>query len=133
MRNLIKIRCEFSFRGQIFTPTLELNLDEIMTQHRTLPDLYPLLAEHNQIGLYSYEYEMLEAEPLVVEALEGWVAAHIEDNRLDADGFVEAWHRQQLDQSFKTIVDQHGLDSDNALLMTAMQQAYQLGLRRGNR
>ena len=126
MANRIKLSCEFSFRGKRFTPTLELNLDEIMAQHRALPDLYPLLAERNNIGLYSYEYEMLEAETLSIQALEGWVADHINEQQFDEIGFEHQWHIRNAEAQLQAIIEKHGLSS-NIEILAALTEAYQLG------
>lgn len=128
MGNRIKLSCGFSFRGEYLTPSIEVDLDALLNRHGTLPDFYPLLAQANQIGLYSYEYEMLQAEPLEAEALEGWVADYIEEQHLDIQAFEQAWHRQRLRQQLTALLVQQQLDSRDERLLTAMEQAFQLGL-----
>lgn len=128
MSNRIQVHCDFCFKGEYLTPNMEVDLDELMKRHGSLPDFYSLLAEANHIGLYSYEYEMLEAEPLQITALEGWVADYVEDSSLDIDGFEHTWHKRHLEQQFREILTQQGLDSQDGAMLAAMRQAYHLGL-----
>ena len=64
MKNLVTVYIEFSFRGKTHSPELSLDLDEFLHTHGSIPSLYPLIASHNDFDLYSYEYEMMQAEPL---------------------------------------------------------------------
>ncbi|NOZ36728.1 MAG: hypothetical protein GXP11_01420 [Gammaproteobacteria bacterium] len=131
MNNRIRISIEFWFRGERINPMLELNLDELMRQHGRLPEFHPLLAKANQIGNYSYEYEMLEAETLTATALSGWVSENIVDQMLDTKGFEQRWHQKQRQQQMLEIAHQHQLPQDQNTF-DALEAAFQLGQNKNN-
>ena len=126
MSNRIRISCEFSFKGEYLRPSLDVDLDRLMEHHAALPDFYPMLAEANGIGLYTYEFEILEAESLQVEALDGWVGACIVNQCLDIDSFERRWHETYIQMQLQNIVEKFQLPSDHAVL-DALKAAYQLG------
>ena len=130
MKNTVTVSVLFSFKGQRHTPSLQLDLDRFMTTSGRLPDLYPLLAKANDYDLYSYEYEMLEAEPLQFNDAEGLVCDYIEDGRLDIPAFEAAWHQAQKTAALLEIARQQlGIDdfSEQPGLEQAMLQAWELG------
>lgn len=131
MSNRVKLHCEFCFRGEYLTPTLELDLDQLMEKQGTLPDLYPLLAQSNGIGFYSYEYEMLQAESIGVEALSGWVKNFIEDNILNIPEFEKHWHNEHLQAQLIAITQKHQL-APNPTLLAALEEAFKLGTNSPN-
>jgi len=126
MNNRIKISVEFWFRGECINPMLELDLDELMRQHGRLPELHPLLAKANQIGVYSYEYEMFIAETPSATAISGWVSEHIVDHTLDIKGFEQHWQQKQRQQQLVEIANQYQLPQDQNTF-DALEAAFKLG------
>ena len=57
MKNSITATIEFDFKGERFTPSLEIDLNEHMQAIGKLPDFHGLIAAANSIGIYSYEYD----------------------------------------------------------------------------
>ncbi len=130
MNNQVTVSVVFSFKGQRHTPRMTLDLDAMLQKTATLPDLYPLLARENGYDLYSYEYEMLQAEPLQFSEARGLVADFIEQGRLDIPAFEQAWQQQQLADALLQIARQHlAVEdfSDHAGLQQALHAAWQLG------
>ena len=66
MINQITATIEFSFKGETHRPSVELDLDQLMQQYGTIPPLHRMLAALHNIDSYSYEYEMLEAEDIIL-------------------------------------------------------------------
>ena len=109
MKNIITVSTIFSFKGKKFSPSLTLELDTYMQSSGCIPDLYPLIANANGIDLYSYEYEMMQAEPLRIEHAEGPVAEHVIDGTLDTDSFSAAWYEHKRQASIRKIIAKNGL------------------------
>ncbi len=130
MNNQVTASVEFYFKGKKISAAIELDLDQHMQATGMLPDLYPLLARSAELDLYSYEYEMMQAENIVFSNARGMVATHIHDGVLDMESFSEAWKENRLIQQLQEIASQH-LSVDDLQqqpdLKAALLQAYRLG------
>ena len=107
MKNSITATIEFDFKGQRFAPSMVIDLDSYMTASGKLPDLHGLIASANNIGIYSYEYEMLLAEDIKITHAEGMVKDYIVDGVLDTAAFEPVWLEQQALQIIQQIVDKN--------------------------
>ena len=108
MKNIITASIEFYFKGEKYSPTLTLELDDYMQASGSMPDLYPLIAAGNNIDLYSYEYEIMQAEPIRVADAQGLVANFVANGALDTTAFELAWQEQLIRTTIRQIVTQHG-------------------------
>ena len=130
MINKITASIEFYFKGKHFTPSVELDLDDIMTTHRALPDLHPYLARLHAIDTYSYEYEMMLAEDIQFSNAQGWAADFVSDGQFNYTEFEQAWLEQETLQTLSSIIKQE-LDindlSQHPALKNVIMAAYNLG------
>ena len=130
MTNKITARIEFYFKGKHFTPSVELDLDDIMTTHRALPELHPYLARLHNIDTYSYEYEMMLAEDLQFSNAQGWVADFVSDGQFNLTEFEQKWFEHKTLQTLTPIIKQE-LDIDDLsqhpALKNVIMAAYNLG------
>ncbi|MDH5394239.1 MAG: hypothetical protein OEY11_13715, partial [Gammaproteobacteria bacterium] len=112
------------------SPSLTLELDNYLKSTGRLPLLYPLIARENNFDLYSYEYEMMQAEPIIYSEPQGIVAEHIENGRLNLATFKTAWHEQhtlsQLQAMAKELLQIDDL-TKTPELEQALKAAYTLG------
>lgn len=130
MKNIITATIVFYFKGVKFSPELTLELDTYMQSGKSVPNLYPLIANENNIDLYSYEYEMMQAEPIQITHAEGLVANYIVDGTLDIEAFKIAWGDQQVITTIEYVVDQHGIGDiiqQHPQLKTVLFEIYKLG------
>ncbi|HEB57556.1 MAG TPA: hypothetical protein ENI98_14880 [Gammaproteobacteria bacterium] len=130
MSNHITASILFSFKGKKHSPSLELDLDQYMHSNGSIPDLYPLIARANNFDLFSYEYEMMQAEPIKFSNPQGMVAEYVNKNILDIKAFESAWHEHKILQQLQKITANNMAIDDleqHPELMRAMLQAYQLG------
>ena len=130
MTNKITASVEFSFKGEVYTPSMELDLDVLMQGHNTLSTLHDMLAKENNIDSYSYEYEMLIAEPILFSQAQGLAKQFLHNTNFDLAGFEQQWHEQQvltiLARSIKQELDIEDLDQHPALKKVLLT-AYELG------
>lgn len=130
MKNSITISVEFFFKGKKFSPSLEINLDEHVKHQKTTDSFQPLLATSNGLDHYSYEYEMLQAEPLIYSNPQGLAKAFLNDGYFDFEGFEQAWHEELIAESVAKIAKEH-LDVDDLSsqpeLKAALADAFKLG------
>jgi len=130
MNNHITASATFYFKGEKFSPAIELDIDQYMRTSGELPALYPLLARSINIDPYSYEYEMLEAEPVLFSKASGLIAQYLEAGILDFDAFKIVWTETQALEKLQAIALEN-LDvadiEQQPELKNALLQAYQLG------
>lgn len=126
----IDVSVTFSFKGETHAPRVTLELDRFLEKEGKLPDIYLLLAQENGIGLYSYEFEVLQAYPLEFSAAEGLAADFLDGGTFDAEGFVAEWKRQKVVTQLAVIATRHLGEvelSAQPALEAALLEAYELG------
>lgn len=132
MKNSIVISAAFFFKGQKLSPSLEIDLNDHLKTKTSFDSLYPLLAKHNNIDLYSYEYEMLQAEDLAFSEAKGLAESFLNEGVFDLDAFEQAMHDDNIlkvvSHIATTILSVDDLDSQ-PVLKTALIEAYKLGQR----
>jgi len=136
MNNKITASIHFCFKGQHHTPSIELDLDEPMKSAGHLPDFYSMIARANGYDMYSYEYEMMQAEDIQFSQAQGMVADFLLDGRLDIPAFEKAWRENRLQEQLQQIATRHLAIDDlqqHKDLAAALVEAYKLGAGdRGN-
>lgn len=130
MKNTLKASVIFCFKGESYEPSITLELDEYLAINANIPDLYPMIAQANNHDLYSYEYEMMQAEKIVFSDAEGLVADYVADGRFDIEGFQAAWKEkrllnqlQEIAQRILSVKDIHQQPD----LKQALMESYHLG------
>ncbi len=112
MKNIITATIEFYFKGEKFTPSLTIELDEHMQSSGSIPNLYPLIARESNIDLYSYEYEMMLAEAIKITKAEGIISDFVENELLNTEEFEKAWKKQKILTELEDIVKRNmGIDN----------------------
>ena len=132
MTNSITASVEFFFKGEKFTATIELDLDQHMRSSGKLPRLYPLLASSINLDLYSYEYEMMQVENITFSNAKGLATEHIIEGVLDVAAFENSWHEskqlekcQQIAHNYLDINDLQ----QHPKLKSALLEAYRMGTK----
>jgi hypothetical protein len=130
MKNSIVISVEFFFKGQKLSPSMEIDLDAHVQSRTGLQALYPRLAKSNNIDLYSYEYEILQAENLIYSEAKGLAKHFLNAGIFDIDAFEQALQDQKalevVSNIARTILSVEDLDAQ-PILKTALIEAYKLG------
>jgi len=90
-----------------------------------------MLARSINIDLYSYAYEMMQAEVILFSNAKGMVADHVADGILDIDAFTHAHKQHSAIEKLALIAKKHMSIEDLSVqteLKQALLDAYQLGL-----
>ncbi|RDH85688.1 MAG: hypothetical protein DIZ80_01815 [endosymbiont of Galathealinum brachiosum] len=130
MSNLVKASVVFCYKGKTHSASITIELDEYLQVSDTLPELYPIIAKANNYDLYSYEFEMMQAQSIVFSEATGLVAEFITDGLLDIEAFVQAWKDLRcMDALVKIADDVLSVDDleKNLDLKRALLEAYRLG------
>ena len=130
MGNSFVVTMEFFFKGEKYTPSATINLDEYMRRDVGFPPFYTILARANGIDPYSYQYEMMEMEEASFSKATGFVVDYLADGVLDMDGLQRRWHEEEVLKIVREIaqrtmdIDDLGLHPE---LKSALVEAYQSG------
>lgn len=132
MKNTIAANIEFSFKGEGYSLTSNIDLDQLMQRDQSLPSIHALLAHDNNIDTYSYLYEvMLEAEIRFSDA-RGIAEDFLDDGNFDQEGFMKAWQESRVVELLQPIATRElgiaNLDQHQGL-KNALVQAFNLGKR----
>ena len=88
LRNTIRARLTFSFRGEDIALETLIDLDQCQSDADGPPDFHPWLARAGNIDPYSYQYEVLDSEEIAFDQPTGLAAACCEDGRFDWPAFA---------------------------------------------
>jgi len=130
MNNHITVSIEFYFKGKKISSSIELDVDTHMQASGRLPDLYPLLARAINLDLYSYEYEMMQAETVVFKQAKGLIANHVDEGVLDIPAFESAWSENTVIEKLQSIAQQKLSIDDleqHPEIKSALLEAFRLG------
>jgi len=130
MTNHITASVEFFFKGKKNNASIEIDVDHHMKSTGKLPVLYPLLATAINLDLYSYEYEMMQAETIVFSQAKGLIANFVNEGTLDTTAFSAAWSESIIIEKLQGIAKQQLAIDDlqqQPQLKAALLEAYRLG------
>lgn len=132
MKNSIDAHVEFSFKGETYSLTSTIDLDQLMEHDRSFPSFHAILAREHKIDTYSYLYEvMLETEISFSSAL-GIAVDYLSDGDFDQAAFITAWQEYKVISLLQPIAARElGIADLNQhqSLKSALFQAYSLGKR----
>ncbi|MDX8406392.1 MAG: hypothetical protein R8K50_09635 [Mariprofundus sp.] len=126
--NHVEARVEFYFKGECFTPTAIINLDDCMRQDEPILHIFRLLAAENGIGSYSHEFDLMVEYDLTFDYPTGIAVDFISNNQLDLEGFRNAWLQQQTMQVLHPIAQTYlGIENldEHPRVKAALLAAYQ--------
>ena len=130
MKNTVTVSAEFCFKGQKLSPSMVIDLDAFILNRGSYESLYPMLARSNNIDLYSYEYEMMQAEDLVFADADGLAVDFLDEGKFDLAAFGRAVHEQRIAEAISGIArDVLSIDdlSSQPELRAALFEAFNLG------
>ena len=95
MKNSITAKISFSFKGKEHHPSAIIDLDDAMANSRDLSNLPLIIAKENNIGLYSYELEVMESTPPEFENATGMATECLENGSFDFQKFKQLWSEEK--------------------------------------
>jgi hypothetical protein len=130
MANKITASITFHFKGEIFTSSLELDLDELMQRYNGLPPLHETLATENNIDSYSYQYEMLLGEDIQFSNAKGDAVSFLNDGQFNQIEYEHFWFQKNiLNHLQKILLTELDIDEteQHPKLIQAMLAAFEYG------
>lgn len=132
MKNRIDVRVEFSFKGEVFSPSATINLDAMVENDGGLTGIYALLARENNIDTYSYLYEVMQASDLRFNNPVGLAESCFIDGSFDLSKFKQFSNQETILAILRPIAKKY-LDIDDLDqqpgLKSALIESYNAGKR----
>lgn len=132
MKNSIDAQIEFSFKGETYSLSSNIDLDELMEREQSFPSFHAVLARDNNIDTYSYLYEVMLETEIRFENAQGLAADFSSDGDFNLEAFIAAWQDNKVLVQLKPIAARElgitDLDQHQGL-KNALVQAYNLGKR----
>ncbi len=134
-KSSIKVDILFSFKGETFSPSAVIEFDQYLEKSQPIPEFYQLVARENNIGVYTYEYEVMEMGHFKYSEAQGLAVEFCQQDSFDLEGFTDKWKEEyvlsQLSDIAKKYLDIDSLD-ENEAIKNALHQAHQLGYKDNN-
>jgi len=130
VKNQITAKVEFSFKGEVFSPSAIIDLDQVMAQQDPQPSFHLMIAQKNKIDTFSYLYEVMEQAEIVFADAQGIATEFLNDHRFNFSALQDAWHETKLEQMYQEIAaTEMGADAldRHPGLKNALVKAYELG------
>ncbi|MEE9302209.1 MAG: hypothetical protein V3U84_00340 [Thiotrichaceae bacterium] len=121
----------FSFKGIDHEPSCVIDLDTFILGNQGIESVFHIVASHNNIGNYSYEYEVLESSVKIFSEPTGIAHEFICDEGFDLEGFKSKQNEQSVFEKLQSIASEALNINDlanNKDIQKALLRAYQIGL-----
>ncbi|MEN6586490.1 MAG: hypothetical protein ABFE02_10675 [Sulfuricella sp.] len=93
-KNTIDAHVEFSFKGESYSLSATIELDDFTAPDTSRPSLHAILARKHGVDTYSYLYEVMQEEEIRFDNAQGLAADFLTDGDFDLEAFVA--RRQEL-------------------------------------
>ena len=130
MKESITATIRFSFKGEEHAPSMVIDLDDYLQQHGDFDAIYQLLAQQHQLDLYSYEYEMMQAEELQFSAATGVASRYLDSCSFDLSAYQQAIEEARTVAAMAGVAREYLAIADLSNtpdLKAALLQAFKLG------
>ena len=132
MSNTITVTIPFSFKGIEHKPSVLVDLDVYTESKKNFNSIFHIVASENNIGNFSYEYEVLETSSILFTDPTGLAVEFLTDSDFDLEGFIEKKIKLEvqvvLQDIAREILNIDNLE-ENEAVNNALLKAYQIGER----
>ncbi len=121
---------EFYFKGEPFSSSVTIDLDEHFQAGRDVSHIYDMLAKEIGLDQYRHEYDVMVMQDLVCQSAEGIAAQYVENGQVDWQGLKEAWQKEADMMVLQPIANKFfNVESleDEPKLAAALLEAYRAG------
>ena len=130
MNHSLTVSVEFHFKGEAFSSSVTINLDEHFQAGRDVSHIYDMLAKNMGLDEYRHEYDLMVMQDLLYHSAEGIAAEYVEHGQVDWQGLEEAWQKEADLRVLQPIANKFfNVESleDEPKLAAALLAAYRAG------
>ena len=131
MKNTVTVTIPFSFKGKEHQPSIVVDLDNYLKHNQDFSGIFHLVATKNNIGNYSYEYEVLESSEIKISNPTGAAIDYLKGNTFDFEAYSQYLKNSEVTSKLETIAKEtlniDNLDAHNDI-KEALRHAYNAGV-----
>ena len=137
MKNSVIAQINYSFKGENFSPSIALDIEQFARRNDNFSSLYPKIAQANKIDTYSYAYEVMESSPILFHSPKGNIIDFIHDGKCDLLAYRNFLEQddmyRQLEKIAAEILGINNLHAkENSKIKAALIQTYHINRNRTN-
>ena len=126
--NTVTASIGFDFKGQHFSASTEIDVDNIIYHEDFFSSVYLTIARDNNIDIYSYQFEIMTDQNIAFSNEKGCAVGCIINGELDMKMLRENHQTKDYLTSIDKIISQHIPQNKRCKEITiAMKEAYLLG------
>jgi hypothetical protein len=117
MQNTIKVKATFDYKAKTYDLSCVVDIDNLIHHEDIILSIYNILARENNIGMYSYELEVLQDSLLEFLEPTGYVQKCFKDGIFDIASLHIEYKNHHIEQKSKELIKKYNLnDSENIIL-----------------
>ena len=124
--NTLTATVEFDYKGKCYHLSALIDVDNFIAHEDFYQSVYLTIAKENNIGLYTYELEIMMDQTIVFSDEKGYCVGCVDQGVLDIECLKNS-HKKHLCQPIvNDIINKHALDKDDKIVK-ALTDAYLQG------
>lgn len=126
--NKITASVAFDFKGESYHFATEIDVAKIITHENFYNSVYLSIANDNNIGLYTYEFEIMMDQNIVFSNATGYCASCVNNNILDLKLLKHQYNKYVCKPIISRLIKQYKLSQKDTNIVNALTDAYLLGV-----
>ena len=123
--NTVTATVEFYFKGECHKLSALINVESFINHEDFYQSICLTIARENNIGLYTYELEVMMDQAIIFSDAHGYVSACIDEKGLlNLDDLKDAHKRYALTPIIENLIQTYQLDRDDKNIYNALIQSY---------
>jgi len=125
--NSLEASVKFDYKGEFFELSALIDIDHFINHEDFYNLVYLTIAKENNIGLYTYELEIMMDQEIIFSNEKGCSIGCVDNGLLDLDLLKRNYTRFICQPIVSDLIDKYALDKHNLKLTDALIDAYTLG------
>jgi len=125
--NKLTATVEFDFKGEHHQLSSEIDIDKVITHEDFYNSIYLSIANENNIGLYTYELEIMMDQNIVFSNAKGCSIGCVDNGLLNLDTLRDSHNKHLCQPIVNNIIDKYALNKQDNTLINALTDAYLQG------
>ncbi len=125
--NKLTATVEFDFKGKHHQLSSEIDIDKVITHEDFYNSVYLSIANNNNIGLYTYELEIMMDQEITFSNAKGCSIGCIDDGLLNLDALRDSHNKHLCQPIITDLINKYDLNTQDNVLINALTDAYLQG------
>ncbi len=125
--NTITATVKFDYKGKFHELSSLINLDDFINHDDFYNSIYLAIAKDNNIGLYTYELEIMMDQEIVFSNEKGCSIGCVDNGLLNLDVLRDNHNKYLCRPIIDGLIEKYALDKQDDALASALTDAYLQG------